>query len=163
MTTGEVTSPATRHRGAFVGIAALVVLLDQMTKHWALSALADGPIDLVGTLRLNLTFNDGAAFSMGGGRTQVISAIALVVVAVIVRMGWRAERALWATGLGVICGGAAGNLVDRVLRDGDGILGGHVVDFIDLQWWPVFNVADMALWVGIGLLVIASWQHPEPS
>jgi signal peptidase II len=60
-----------------------------------------------------------------------------------------------------VLGGALGNLVDRAFRAGDGILGGHVVDFVDLQWWPVFNVADTALWVGIGLLVLSSWREPE--
>jgi signal peptidase II len=84
--------------------------------------------------------------------------VALVVSAVIVRLGLRAERPLVAVGYGVVLGGALGNLVDRALRDGDGFLGGHVVDFIDPQWWPVFNVADASLWVGIGLLVLAAVQ-----
>ena len=152
-----------RHRAAFAGAAALVVGLDQLTKHWALQALADGPIDLVGSLRLKLTFNDSAAFSLGGGRTGLIAAFGLVVAAVIVRMGLRAERRLWALGLGVVLGGALGNLVDRAFRAGDGVLGGKVVDFIDLQWWPVFNLADSALWVGIGLLLLSSWREVEPS
>jgi signal peptidase II len=154
-----------RHRAAFAGAAALVVAADQLTKHWALQALADGPIDLVGSLRLKLAFNDGAAFSLGGGggRTGLIAVVGLVVAALIVRMGLRAERRLWAIGLGVVLGGALGNLVDRAFRAGDGVLGGRVVDFVDLQWWPVFNVADSALWVGIGLLLVSSWREPEPS
>lgn len=135
----------------------MVVVLDQLTKHWALTALEDGPIDLVGSLRLKLVFNDGAAFSLGGsGNTTVIAAIGLCVAAAIVRLGLRAEHRLWALGYGVVLGGALGNLVDRALRAGDGVLGGAVVDFIDLQWWPVFNVADSALWVGIALLLLAS-------
>lgn len=152
-----------RHRAAFAGAAALVVALDQATKHWALHALSDGPIDLVGSLRLKLAFNDSAAFSLGGGRTGLIAAVGLVVAAVIVRMGLRAERRLWAIGLGVVLGGALGNLVDRAFRSGDGVLGGKVVDFVDLQWWPVFNLADSALWVGIGLLLLSAWRDPEPS
>jgi signal peptidase II len=147
---------------AFVGLAALVVALDQLTKQWALVALDDGPIDLVGSLRLKLAFNDSAAFSIGGGRTTLIAVIGLVVVVVLVRMGLRAERRLWAMGLGVVLGGALGNLVDRVARDGSGVLGGKVVDFIDLQWWPVFNVADVSLWVGIGLLFLSTWREPQP-
>ena len=160
MTPGDTSEATGHHRAAFGVAAALVVALDQLTKHWALQALADEPIDLVGSLRLKLTFNDSAAFSLGGGRTTWIAAIGLVVVAVIIRMGLRAERRLWALGLGVVLGGALGNLTDRAFRSGDGVLGGQVVDFIDLQWWPVFNVADSALWVGIGLLLLASWREP---
>ena len=117
----------------------------------------------MGSLRLKLTFNDSAAFSFGGGRTSLIATIGLVVVAVVVRMGLQAERRLWALGLGVLTGGALGNLVDRAFRDGDGVLGGRVVDFVDLQWWPVFNVADTALWIGIGLLLPSSWREREAS
>jgi len=162
-TSGALTGagPAVpRHRSAFFGAAAIVVALDQLTKHWALQALADGPIDLVGSLRLNLTFNDGAAFSMGGGRTTLIALGGLLIAAVIVHLGWKAEHRAWAVGLGIVLGGAAGNLVDRAWRAGDGMLGGRVIDFIDLQWWPVFNVADVSLWVGIGVLAVASWREP---
>lgn len=150
-----------RHRAAFFGAAAVVVALDQLTKHLALNGLQDGPVDLVGTLRLNLTFNDGAAFSLGSGRTIWITLVATVVGAVLVRLGWRADRRLWALGLGTVLGGDLGNLVDRYLRDGEGFGAGRVVDFIDLQWWPVFNLADAALWVGIGLLLLSSWREPE--
>ena len=159
MVAGAAPSPVTHHRAAFGLGALVVVLLDQLTKTWALRSLDDGPIDLVGSLRLKLTFNDGAAFSLGSGRTGWITALALVVVALLVRMGWRAEHRLFALGLGVILGGALGNLTDRLLRAGDGLLGGRVVDFIDPQWWPVFNVADIALWVGIGLLLLSSWRE----
>jgi signal peptidase II len=152
-----VGSAAATHRGTFLGAAAVVVVLDQLTKHWALQALADGPIDLVGSLRLNLVFNDRAAFSLGGGgNTAVIASIGLVLVAVLLTMGLRAERQGWALGLGIVLGGALGNLTDRAFRAGDGFLGGRVVDMVDLQWWPVFNVADAALWVGIGVLVLDS-------
>ena len=161
MTSSEVSEATGRHRAAFAGAAALVVALDQVAKHWALQALDDGPIDLVGSLRLKLTFNEGAAFSLGGGRTTLIAIIGVVVAGVIVRLGLKAERHLWALGLGVVLGGALGNLTDRAFRAGDGFLGGHVVDFVDLQWWPVFNVADAALWVGIGLLLLSSWREPQ--
>ncbi len=158
----ESDCPTTsHHRRAFAAAAVIVVALDQMTKHWALRALSDRDIDLVGSLRLKLIFNDSAAFSIGGGRTTLISLLGLMVAAFIVRLGLKAEARLWAVGLGVILGGALGNLVDRSFRAGGGVLGGHVVDFIDLQWWPVFNVADMALWVGVGLLAVASWRDSE--
>lgn len=160
MTDSETAKAAGRHRAVFAGVAAVVVALDQATKHWALQALADGPIDLVGSLRLKLTFNDGAAFSVGGGRTTLIAVAALVVSVVLVGLGMRAEKRLWALGLGVVLGGALGNLADRAFRAGGGVLGGHVVDFVDVGWWPVFNVADAALWVGIGLLLLSSWREP---
>lgn len=147
------------HRAAFAAAAALVVALDQLSKQWALSVLADGPIDLVGSLRLRLTFNDGAAFSIGRGRTTLIALVGLTIVGVIIRLGLRAEHRLWAIGIGVVLGGALGNLADRAFRAGDGLLGGRVVDFIDLQWWPVFNVADVSLWVGIGLVLVAGWRE----
>jgi len=150
-----VASGEARHRGWFVAVSAVVVLLDQLTKQWALWALADGPIDLVGSLRLNLVFNDSAAFSLGGGNTTVIALIGVVVAAVVVRMGLRADRRSSAVGLGIVLGGALGNLADRALRSGDGFLGGSVVDMVDLQWWPVFNLADAALWLGITVLLLA--------
>jgi signal peptidase II len=152
-----------RHRGTFFGAAIVVVVLDQLAKHWALSALADGPIDLVGSLRLNLAFNDGAAFSLGGGggNTTLIALVGLCVVAVIVRLGWTAEQRAWALGMGIVLGGALGNLVDRAFRAGDGFLGGRVVDFVDVQWWPIFNVADIALWVGVGVLLLASLRGQD--
>lgn len=133
--------------------------MDQTSKHWALAALHDGPIELVGPLRLDLTFNDGAAFSLGGGRTTLIALLAVAVSVVIARLGLRAETLRWGIGLGFILGGALGNLVDRALRTGGGFLGGHVVDFIDVGRWPVFNLADTFLWVGVGVLVLASWRY----
>ena len=157
--TDAVRAPS-RHHAAFAAAAAVVVAIDQATKHWALQALRDEPIDLVGSLRLNLTFNDSAAFSLGGGRTTLVALLALAVSGVVVVMGLRADRRLAAVGLGVILGGALGNLADRAFRAGEGVLGGHVVDFVDVQWWPVFNVADASLWVGIGLLLVSSWREP---
>ena len=145
-----------RHLRTFAAAAAAVLALDQLTKHWALQALNDGPIDLVGSLRLNLVFNDRAAFSLGFGSTTAIALVGVVLVTGLVWMGLRAEDRTWALGLGVILGGALGNLSDRAFRAGDGFLGGRVVDMLDLQWWPVFNLADVALWVGIAILFLAS-------
>jgi signal peptidase II len=132
----------------------VVVVLDQLTKAWAVSALDDGrTIDLVWTLRLNLTFNDGAAFSIGGGSGGVLSLVGLVVVAVVYRSVLRWPGRLPALVLGAVFGGALGNLVDRVFRDG------AVVDFIDLQWWPLFNVADIAITCGAVTLAVLSLRH----
>jgi signal peptidase II len=144
-----------------LGVAAAVLALDQLTKAWAVDALADGhTIDLVGSLRLRLTINYGSAFSLADGRGPLISLLALVVVAVLLRTGRHATRPGMAIALGLVLGGALGNLVDRAFRAGDGFLGGGVVDFVDLQWWPVFNVADSAIVVGAILLFVVQWGAP---
>lgn len=140
--------------GALVG-ATILVVLDQVTKWWALNALDDGrTIDLVWTLRFALAFNEGMAFSQGTGLGRVIALIALVVVGALVRSLRTATdtRARLATVL--IIGGALGNVIDRVFR-GSSWLDGAVVDFIDLQWWPVFNVADMGIVCGAILLAVS--------
>ncbi|CAB4752352.1 unannotated protein [freshwater metagenome] len=127
-----------------------VVLADQLTKRWAAADLSDGRvIDIVWTLRLNLVLNSGSAFSVGRGLGPVLGVLAVVVVIVLIRIGRVFNSPATAFGLGAVLGGAIGNLTDRVFRHGSGgFLGGSVVDFIDFQWWPVFNVADMAIVCG---------------
>jgi signal peptidase II len=150
--------------GVLAVVAAAVLVLDQLTKWWAVETLDDGHvIDLVWTLRFKLAYNTGAAFSLNEGRGAVISVIALVVVALLLRTGRHATRPLAALALGLVLGGAVGNLTDRAFRDAggeprDGFLGGAVVDFVDLQWWPIFNVADSAIVCGALLLVVSSWR-----
>ena len=135
--------------------AAGVVALDQLTKWWAVETLDDRTIDLVWTLRLNLTLNRGAAFGFGGsGLGPVIGVVAVGVVVALVRAGRLEVNRTVHVALGMVAGGAIGNLVDRALRDGEGFMGGAVVDFIDLQWWPIFNVADMALVLGVIVLFL---------
>ncbi|HEX5366819.1 MAG TPA: signal peptidase II [Acidimicrobiales bacterium] len=142
-----------------LSVAGLALALDQLTKAWAVAALGSGDVvDLVGSLRLRLVVNHGSAFSLADGRGALISVLAVVVVAVLLRAGPRHRTALLAVALGLVLGGAVGNLVDRAVRAGDGVLGGGVVDFVDLQWWPVFNVADMAVVSGAGLLLVAQWR-----
>jgi signal peptidase II len=158
----DAMAPERRHWKPFLAVAALVVAADQATKSWAVEALDDRVIDLVGSLRLRLVLNDGAAFSLVSGRTTVVALIALAVTAVVLRFGLRSRRPSWAVGFGLIFGGASGNLVDRALRDGEGFLGGRVVDFVDLQWWPVFNVADAALVLGVGVVFLLSLRD-DPS
>ncbi|MGH9152333.1 MAG: signal peptidase II [Acidimicrobiales bacterium] len=139
--------------------AAVVVAVDQATKSWALAALADGPVDVVWTLRLNLSFNTGAAFGIGRGVAPLLVAAGVVVLVVLIAAGRSsATTPTAAVALGLVVGGAAGNLADRLLRDH----GGAVVDFIDLQWWPVFNVADAAITCGAALLVVAGARGERP-
>ena len=154
-----VPAPARRLLAAtFLG----VLVADQLTKHWALLALQDGPTDLVGSLRFKLAFNSGTAFSVGEGRGGIISALGLVVVGALLVSVLKWPGRLPALAGGLVAGGAIGNLVDRVFRDGgDGFLGGHVVDMIDLQWWPVFNVADIGIVGGAALLALLSFRAPE--
>lgn len=136
--------------------AAVVVALDQLTKAWVVDALDDGRIiDLVWTLRLRLTFNDGAAFSLGGGSGGLLAVAGLIIVAVVYRSVLQWPGRLPPIALGCVLGGALGNLTDRVFRDG------AVVDFIDLQWWPLFNVADIGITCGAVALVLLSVRHDD--
>ena len=141
--------------------AAVVVALDQLTKAWAVDALDGGrTIDLVWTLRLRLTFNDGAAFSLGGGSGGILALLGLLIVGLVYRSVLQWPGRLPAVALGCVLGGALGNLTDRVFRDG------AVVDFIDLQWWPLFNVADIGIScgaVGLVLLSLKADQEPTPA
>lgn len=145
-------------------IAALFLIVDQLTKHWAVNELDDGPIDVVWTLRFNLAFNSGMAFSRGQGLGPIIGALALVVVvaAVIILARSRGIQRSWAFPIGMIVGGAAGNLTDRLFR-GDGWLRGSVVDFIDVQWWPIFNVADIGVTVGGAWLLLVTARAEPPA
>jgi signal peptidase II len=146
-----------------LAIAAAVVLLDQSTKHWALNALADGHVvHVLGTLQFNLAFNRGMAFSQAEGLGPVIGVVALlVIVGLLISVGRTTSR-WYPLAVGLIIGGALGNVIDRLLR-GEGWLRGSVVDFIDVQWWPIFNVADIAVTVGGVLLLLTSLTAPpEP-
>ena len=141
-----------------------MVTLDQLTKWWASATLDDGHvIDIVWTLRLNLVRNSGAAFSTGRGLGPVFGVIAVVLVLVLVRMGRVMQTSAMRFALGLVLGGALGNFGDRLFRRGSGgFLGGEVVDFIDVQWWPVWNVADMAIVCGaIGLAWFSTRSEPE--
>ncbi|MCA5893137.1 signal peptidase II [Isoptericola sp. NEAU-Y5] len=132
---------------------------DQLTKWWAESALEPGAaaLPLVGDLLgLRLIYNDGAALSIGGGMTWVLTIVVVVVVVVIVRAIRRIGSAGWAVALGLLLGGALGNLGDRFFRE-PGFARGHVVDFID---YGVFigNVADIAIVVAAGLIVVLTFR-----
>lgn len=136
------------------GVVAAVVAIDQATKWWALSALDDRDVDLIWTLRLNLLMNKGSAFGLGSRYTPLITLLAMAIVLVILRTSSKLIRRWPQVAVALVIGGALGNLFDRVFRSGSGLLGGAVVDFIDFQWWPVFNVADIAISVGAVLLVL---------
>jgi signal peptidase II len=149
--------PAVRSWRAPLAIAIAVIALDQLTKHWAVTSLGtDREIDLFWTLRLNLAFNNGMAFGQAQGFGPVIAVVATVVI-VYLLVSLRTEVSTMSTiGMGLLIGGAAGNLIDRLFRGDDGFLQGAVVDFIDFQWFPIFNIADMAINVGAVLLIVNS-------
>jgi signal peptidase II len=149
--------PAVRAWRTPVAIAGAVVIVDQLTKHWAVSSLgADREIEVFWTLQLNLAFNNGMAFGQGQGFGPIIGVIATVVI-VFLLVSLRNEASRISTvGMGLLIGGAAGNLIDRLARSDDGFLRGAVVDFIDFQWFPIFNVADIAVNVGAALLILGS-------
>lgn len=137
-------------------IAAVLVVLDQVTKHWALDALTGNPPrHVLWTLQWNLTFNSGMAFSKGQSAGPIIGVIALGVVAVVLYGLRKYDSTVVAVAGGLVVGGALGNVVDRLFRD-EGWMRGSVVDFIDFQWFPIFNVADMA--VNVGAVLFALWS-----
>lgn len=152
-------------------IGAVVYALDRLTKHWALGNLDENvPREFVGSvLRLRLIFNPGAAFSLGTGATPLFTLIQAVVSVVVVVAATRVARASWAVALGLVLGGAAGNLTDRLTRPpGFGL--GHVVDFLELPNFPVFNIADSAIVAAACLVTLLSLRGvpfgtraPEPA
>jgi signal peptidase II len=149
------TTGGRRLVGVLLVVAVVVVVLDQFTKALAVSRLADGRVvQVVGELlQLRLTFNPGAAFSFATGYTFVFTIIAAVVVVVILRISRRLRSLPWAIALGGLLGGAIGNLIDRIWRQ-PAPFRGHVVDFIELPHWPLFNLADSAI-VGAAVLMVA--------
>jgi signal peptidase II len=133
------------------GTAAIVYLLDRVTKLLAERHLQGRPsIEVLPGVRLTFTTNPGGAFSIGGGAPLLFVAATVIVAGVIVVTAHRHTRPVTSVALGLVLGGAIGNLTDRVVR-GPGIRG-HVVDFVDIGPWPVFNVADSAIVVGALLL-----------
>jgi signal peptidase II len=137
-----------------VALAGLV--LDVLTKIAAVNQLEPGrPVPLLGgLLTLRLIRNPGAAFSTGEGITWVFAlAACAVLVFVVVRLVPRLGHPAWSVALGLLCAGVAGNLVDRFARQ-PGPLRGHVVDFLQLPHWPIFNVADMCITTAAVLIMV---------
>ena len=127
-------------------VASVVYASDLVTKIWAVERLSDpnSSIEIVGDLfQLELTRNPGAAFGLGVGMTIVFTLLSLVVVGVVLRTSNRLGSTWWAVVFGLVLGGALGNLTDRLFRS-PGFMRGHVIDFLHLKNWPVFNLADTA-------------------
>jgi signal peptidase II len=162
----DESSVISDHPGPVAGIRRLtvavvvmgaVVAVDQLTKWWAITRLADGPVHVIGTLDLELSRNTGASFSLFQGQAFLLVPVAVLLLVGLFVMVWRSSSTGRAATLGLILGGAVGNLCDRLFR-GDH---GAVVDFIALHFWPTFNVADASIVIGCGLLVFSLVRAPR--
>jgi signal peptidase II len=134
----------------------VLLVVDQVTKNWAVANLPElDPQPFLGeVLQLTLLYNSGAAWGMGAGITPVVTCLQMAIVLGVIVFAVRSVRSPWyAFALGLIMGGALGNIHDRLLR-APGPFHGAVVDFLELPRWPVFNVADMAV-VGGAILIVA--------
>lgn len=142
--------------------AVSVVVIDQATKAWALASLRGEPsIQVFGDwLQWTFATNPGAAFSLGRGSTWVFTLISAVAIGVILYFTPKVGNRWWAIALGLLLGGAVGNFIDRWLQPPYGGQG-HVVDFIEVPNWPIFNIADMAVVVGALLMVVLSLREVE--
>ncbi len=140
-------------------LATSVLGLDQLSKTIALSELEGRePIELIGgVLSLRLVFNPGAAFGIGQGYTVVLTLVMITVSIVILRVARNLASTWWAAALGLLLGGALGNLVDRLFRP-PGPLRGHVIDFLELPNWPVFNLADSAIVCAGALMIVLTFR-----
>jgi signal peptidase II len=161
---GTGPSGAVRRIGVLIAVALAVYVLDSVSKLLVVAMMHYGqPIRLLGpALELDYTRNSGAAFSIGETYTIIFTAIAVGVIVVILRLARKLFSLPWAIALGLLLGGALGNLTDRIVR-APGIFRGWVVDFIHLPHWPIFNLADSAICVGGALMVLLAFRglHPD--
>jgi signal peptidase II len=159
----QPTAGARRRVGVLVTVAALAFALDLISKLIVVAGLEHhAPIQVLGTvLQLDVVRNRGAAFGIGEALTLVLTAIAAVVIVVIARIARRLYSAPWAVALGLLLGGAFGNLTDRIFRS-PGVFQGAVVDFVAPTHFAVFNLADSAIVCGGILIVILSFRGLDP-
>jgi signal peptidase II len=140
-------------------VAVVVLAADQATKSWAVDRLSRGPIHVVWKLDLELTYNSGSAFSFAQGWAPVLAGVAVVVVLVLLGAVRRIDSTAIAVALGLVVGGALGNLADRVVRSNRG----SVIDFVALHFWPTFNVADASIVVGGIMAAVLLWRADRAS
>jgi signal peptidase II len=151
-----------RAAGVITALAAIVAV-DQLTKAWAVAALADGPKSVIGDfLVFEVSRNSGSAFSRFQGYTTVLAVAAIVITVFVARALRQATDRVTLVGLVLVLGGALGNLADRLVRS-PGFLRGHVVDFVAVGWFPVFNVADSCITIGAILLIGRTLFAPNAS
>ena len=140
----------------------IIWLFDYATKSWALSNFSSDPQPVIGTLlQFTLIKNSGAAFSFASGFTLAFSLLAVAVIATIVRYAARITSRGWLTCAGLLLGGVLGNLTDRIFRE-PGFFLGHVIDWIQIPNWPVFNIADIAISTAALLAFIQTMRSVPP-
>lgn len=153
MSAGKI-NVTTKNTLVFIGAAAAAILLDQVSKAIVVASMEPGTSVTVIPHVLSITHstNTGAAFGLMRGSGQIVFLAALVIIALAFAwfFAFRGKKRLWSfVGLGLLIGGALGNLIDRIFRH-------KVVDFFDLGWWPVFNIADLAIVAGVIIIVVVT-------
>jgi signal peptidase II len=159
---GADAPPASHRRAAWIGaIVAFIVAADQATKSIAVAHWSTEPREIVGShVQLLVTRNSGSAFSRFQNLTPVLALGAIVIAVVLARAARRESDRVTLCALVLLLGGALGNLADRFAR-APGFLRGHVVDFVQVGWWPVFNLADSCVTIGAVLLVARALFPPR--
>jgi signal peptidase II len=155
-------SSLARRRWLFALTALITLALDQLTKILAEAFLVEGPISIIGDLlRFRLAYNDAAAFSLGFGATWILALASVTAVIALLIFGPRVKTMSWAFIAGMVLGGAAGNGIDRVFRE-PAFFNGHVVDFIQIPFnFPIFNLADSFLVIGVILAIYRTFRGDE--
>lgn len=157
--TGQKLAARRRSLAVALGVAAGVVLVDQVTKSVAERELANGPVHVVGPLTLSLGYNTGSAFSLFTGWAPLLATLGIVMALLLGWFAWHSGRSSVGVALGLVLGGALSNVADRLFRGHDG----GVVDFVSLRYWPTFNVADACIVVGAATLVVLIVRGSSPA
>jgi signal peptidase II len=143
-------------------LACLIWALDFLTKNWAIANLSSSPRKVIGSLlQFTLLRNPGAAFSMATGFTIIFTSISIAVAIFITRSAAKITSPWWAYVAGLVLGGVLGNLTDRIFRE-PGFLYGHVIDWIELPHWPIFNVADSSIFIAAGIAILLTIRNISP-
>ena len=143
-------------------LALLVWAVDFLTKNWAIENLSSSPRKIIGSLlQLTLLRNPGAAFSLATGFTIIFTSLSIAVALFITRFASRITSRPWAVVAGLVLGGVLGNLTDRAFRE-PGFLYGYVIDWIEIPHWPVFNVADSAIFIAAGIAILLTVKNISP-
>ena len=144
-------------------LALIIWALDFLTKNWAVENFTAAPRQVIGTfLQFTLFRNPGAAFSMATSFTIVFTTISITVALFISRYAARIVSPWWAYVAGLVLGGVLGNLSDRIFRE-PGFLYGHVIDWIQVPHWPIFNIADSAIFIAAGIAIVLTFKNISPT